>query len=433
MPVRKAETKRAAEVPQGKQKTKKPARAAGSVRGVPAQVHENARGVPVHENVRRVSYAGKEIIIIGTAHISAESISLVRSTIEAEHPDAVGVELDAQRYAQLKSGERWGETNISHVISSGQSYLFLINLLLANLQRQLGQKVGIKPGEEMLQAARIAEERGIPVALIDRDVRVTLKRAMDVTSLGEKTRLLVSIFSGFFGSEKDMLTPEKIEELKKHDIMSELMQQLSREMPNVKRVLVDERDLYIANRILAMQGRKIVAVVGAGHLGGILQYLDAPRDTAHLNALPKKKFGMLQLIAYSVPLLFFALIAYALVTKGAGVSLNILAYWFLINGTLAALGVLLARGHVFSIITAFVAAPFTTLHPLLAVGWFAGAMEAKMRNPKVKDFEGLRNLNSYSDFAKNSVTRILLVAAFANLGATIGTLIALPYILAMLA
>lgn len=405
-------------MPAGKTKTKKP------VKKVP-----EAR----HEHIRRVFYGGKEIIVIGTAHISSESIALVRSTIEAEHPDAVGVELDAQRYAQLKSGERWGETNISHIISSGQSYLFLINLLLANLQRQLGQKVGIKPGEEMLQAVQAAEQRGIPVALIDRDVRVTLKRAMDVTSLGEKARLLASIFYGFFGPEKDALTPERIEELKKHDIMSELMQQLSREMPNVKRVLVDERDLYIANRMLALPGKKVVAVVGAGHVEGIMKYLDAPRDTAHLETLPKKKASVLRWLGYAVPVLFFALIAYALVTKGAGVSLSIIAYWFLINGTLAALGVLLAGGHPFSIITAFLAAPFTTLHPLLAVGWFAGAMEAKMRNPKVKDFEGLRNLNTYGDFARNSVTRILLVAAFANLGATIGTLIALPYILTLLA
>ncbi|MFH1696531.1 MAG: TraB family protein, partial [Candidatus Diapherotrites archaeon] len=251
--------------------------------------------------------------------------------------------------------------------------------------------------------------------------------------LREKLNLLISIFAGFFGNAKDELTADKIEELKKKDMMSELMQQLSREMPNVKHVLVDERDMYIANKILAAPGQKVVAVVGAGHIGGIMHYLDKPRGVQHLELLPAKKGGAMKYMKYLVPVIFFSIIAYALLTKGAAASLDMFILWFLINGTLSALGVLLARGHPFTIIAAFLAAPFTSLHPMIAAGWIAGAVEAKVRNPKVKDFEGLRNLNSYRDFSRNQVTRILLVVAYANLGSTLGTLIALPYIVSLLA
>ena len=375
---------------------------------------------------------GKEVILLGTAHISSKSVEEVREAIEKEKPDAVGVELDVQRFRQLKMGNKWHNTDIGRVIATGQTYLFLLTLLLSNLQRSLGQKIGAKPGMEMVEAVRVAEEKQIPVTLLDRDVNVTLKRALQKMGFIEKVKMLFSIVSIFFpDEEKQKISTEGIEKLKEKDVMNELMKQLSKEMPSVKSVLVDERDAFIADSIMKSPGKKILAVVGAGHLEGIKKLLGKEIDVSKISSVEEKK-SLLKYVGYAIPALFIALIAYLFIAKGAEVTLSALVYWFLATGTLAALGVIIARGHIFSAITAFLVAPITVLHPLLAAGWFAGYVEAKMKNPKVRDFEGLRNLNSFGDFTKNRVTRILLVVAFANIGATIGTIIAFPLIASLL-
>ncbi len=375
----------------------------------------------------RIFVEGKEIVLVGTAHISGKSVELVEKTIQDEKPDIVGVELDEQRFHQLKHQEEWKELDIGKIVSTGQTYLLLLNLLLANMQRQLGQQVGIRPGQEMLQAVEAAEKNNIPVVLLDRSARITLKRALAALGFIEKIKLLFSITVAIFGGGKEMITAEKVEELKRKDVMTELMNELSGEMTSIKKVLVDERDIVIANRIMDSPGKKIVAVVGAGHVDGIKKHLGKKREIGVLLKVEKKR-SILKYVAYAIPAAFVVLVAYLFMSKGFNVGLNALIYWVLINGTLSALGVLVARGHIVSAIVAFVAAPITTLHPLLAAGWFAGLAEAKIRNPKVKDFENLRNLNSFGDFTRNQVTRILLVVAFANIGATIGTLIAFPAI-----
>ena len=209
------------------------------------------------------------------------------------------------------------------------------------------------------------------------------------------------------------------------------MQQLSKEMPSVKSVLVDERDTYIAYSITHSPGKKILAVVGAGHVEGIKKQLGTEVDIQKISKV-ENGIGILKIIGYSIPVIFIAVIAGIFLTKGLEVTGTAILYWILVTGSLSALGALLARGHPFSIISAFLAAPLTTLHPFLAAGWVAGYVEAKMKNPKVKDFENLRNLNSFSDFSKNQVTKILLVVAFANIGATIGTIIAFPLIASLL-
>ena len=372
---------------------------------------------------------GKEIILVGTAHISEKSIALAEKAIREENPDCVGVELDLQRLKQLKQGEQWSEMNLEKVIATGQTYLLLFNLLLANIQRQFGQKLGVKPGQEMIRAIEVAEEQGKQIVLLDRDVRVTLKRALDKMSFIERLKLLYSLSLGLFGYGREEITKEKIEEIKQQDMINKLMLELSKEMPSIKEVLVDERDAFIAHQILSSPGKKIVAIIGAGHVDGIKKNLMERKPVAGLTSTVKRK-SLLSYAKYLVPVIFIALLAYAFLSKGIETGMGVFIAWFLITGLLSALGVLIARGHVYSALTAFLAAPFAALHPLLAVGWFAGAVEAKFNSPKIKDFENLRNLNSLGDFTKNKVTRILLVAAFANLGSTIGTIIALPYIVA---
>ncbi|HIH10058.1 MAG TPA: TraB/GumN family protein [Candidatus Diapherotrites archaeon] len=377
--------------------------------------------------IERVNFGGKEILLLGTAHISGESVEEVTRAIEEEKPDIVGVELDPSRLAQLEQGNKWQNTDISKVISSGQTHLFLLTLLLSNLQRSLGQKIGQKPGMEMMEAIRISKEKNLPIMLLDRDVNVTLGRAMQRMTLFEKLKLLSSVFSGFFSGEGAAITAEGIEKLKQKDVMNELMQQLGREMPAVKAVLVDERDSYIASSIMHSPGKKILAVVGAGHIEGVLQAIGKDVDITKISTVPKGADYM-KIVTYAIPVIFIVLLGALFFMKGGGVTVTAIGYWFLSTGALAALGTLLARGHPLSILAAFLAAPFTTLHPLLAAGWVAGYVEAKVRNPKVKDFEDLANLNSLGDFTSNQVTRILLVVALANLGATIGVIIGFPLV-----
>lgn len=383
--------------------------------------------------IERIRLKDKEIILVGTAHISKESIKLVEETIEKEDPDIIGVELDKQRVEQLLSGNKWEQMNIIEVVRSGKTHLFLLNVLLSNIQKQLGMKVGVKPGAEMLVAVKKAQEKKKPIQLLDRDVRITLKRAFDGMKLAEKLKLGFSIIGGMFGYG-EQITPEKIEELKNEDTMNKLMKELGKQMPSVKHVLVDERDLYISEMIKRSPAKKIVAVVGAGHLKGIKKIIKSEKqlNLAELETTPKKR-NYLKIIGYAIPAIFAAMVAYSLWAKGIGATGEILLSWIIITGCFSALGALLAKAHPISIITAFLAAPITTLHPLLAAGWFSALSETRFNPPKVIDFENLSNVASISGFYKNRVTHLLIVAALTNLGATIGTLIALPYILSLIA
>ncbi len=381
--------------------------------------------------IKRVFFEGKEIVLVGTAHISSQSVEFVENVIEQENPDVVGVELDKDRLATLDSPNQWKEMNIIEAIKGGKTYLLLLNLLLSNVQRKLGKQVGVKPGAEMKKAVDIAREKSLPIALLDRNIKVTLKRALAKMSFVEKIKLFWAVVMAFFGFGEEEITKEKVEELKKKDLMNQLLQELGTQMPSVKKVLVDERDIFIANRILAVDCKKIVVVVGAGHLDGIEKFLDKKRDTYSLNVIPSKK-SVLSYVKYLVPLIFVGIVVTGFASKGLDVTVNILVYWILINGVLSALGALFARAHWKSIIVAFLAAPLTSLHPALAAGWFAGLSEAKIFVPKIKDFESLSKLENYSDLNKNRVTHILLVTAFANMGSTLGTIIALPYVLTLL-
>jgi len=380
--------------------------------------------------VEKIKIGEKTIFLVGTAHISKQSAELVKKIIEKENPDSVGVELDKERYLQLKHEKKWKETSIFSILKQGKTHHFLLNLLLSNMQKKWGEKIGTKPGEEMLQAIKTAEEKNIPVSMLDRNVKITLKRAFAGMSLGEKAKFFYSLITGIF-SEGEEISEEKIEELKQADVMSELMNELGKELPGIKKVLVDERDEYIASKINKMKGKKVVAIIGAGHLKGVKEKLGKKIDVSCLEEISQKK-GIMQYAMLLVPVFLAAVLIWTFSTKGIEATASVIGLWILINGLLSALGALLALAHPFSIIAAFLAAPLTSLHPALAAGWFAGMVETKINPPKVKDFETLDKIGSVGDFYKNRVTRIILVTAFANLGSAIGTVIAIPFVLSLL-
>jgi len=375
--------------------------------------------------IKAVKLGKKEILLVGTAHVSKDSVEQVKNIIKKEKPDVVAVELCEKRYESLRDENKWKNTEISKIIKEGRTYLFLANLLLSNFQRKIGDELGVKPGAEMLAAAEASPKK---LVLVDRDIQITLKRALKMMGLWEKLKVFFSLFFDTFAADVD---EGLVEELKKTDVVNEAIAELARMAPSVKKVLVDERDSYIAAKISKIKAKKIVVVVGAGHLKGIKEKLGKKIDLGELENVPKES-GFGKYVGYLIPAFFIVLLLFGFYTRGFGVTLNMLKYWFLINGVLSAVGAAIALGHPVSILTAFLAAPFTSLNPAIAAGWFAGYAELKVRNPKVKDFEGLNRLGGLKDFWKNRVTRILLVVAFANLGSVIGTFVALPYIASLL-
>jgi len=383
--------------------------------------------------VRKVKTGSNEIILVGTAHVSKKSQEEVRKTIEETEPDIIGVELDKARYQNITDKETWKNMDIYKIIREGKSHMFLASVLLSNFQKRMGEELGTTPGAEMVEAINLAGD-DTEIALLDRDINITFNRAWKNMSLKEKLKILYSILFSFL-EDGEEINDELIEKIKEEDMLTSMLEELSREIPNIKSTLIDERDAYIATKIKHVlegkEDKKIVAVVGAGHMNGIIENLDRDVQIGRLEEIPKKR-SYLKMIMWGVPILFLALLTWGFYTQGSDVTFTMIKRWFLINGVLSALGALCALSHPVSALVAFLAAPFTSLNPTLAAGWFAGLSEAYLRKPKVRDFECLSDIKSTTDLWKNKITRTLLVVAFANLGSTIGTLVAFPYLASLI-
>lgn len=379
-----------------------------------------------------------DIILIGTAHISQDSVDEVRRAIEQYKPVVVAVELDERRYKALTEKDKWENTPITALLKGNQAYFVLAQTFLASIQRRLGKELGVEPGSEMVAAIEEAKKQNLEVALVDRDIAVTLKRAWKKMKLREKLRLFWEFMKVLVGYDEEELDELNLQEMMKQDMISEMLKEFGELVPSVANVLIHERDVYIAQKILdARQKGRVVAVVGAGHLEGIRQHLEQQQGDVDLKALekvPKNRVSIGKAVAVAVPTLFIAVIAWLLFKDGSAAWSKIgdvFLIWFLVNGLLSAAGAAIARGHPLSCLTAFVAAPFTSLNPFFAAGWLAGLVEAKLRMPVVKDFQELSKIESMKDFFRNRVIRLLMVVALANLGSIIGTVVALPWILSL--
>lgn len=365
------------------------------------------------------------IIIVGTAHVSADSIDEVRSVILKERPGAVAVELDEKRYKSLVEGKDWRKEPIADLLRSDRLYIALANALMLAFQRMVGQRVGSRPGEEMLAAIEAAKEVDAEVVLVDRDITKTLRRALDEMSLREKYGILKELLS----PDDEVLQTEVnelLETYKDSDVISELVDQLRELSPGAHRVLLSERDAYMARRIqAAAKDRSVVAVVGAAHANGITTHLRTQEEILEVEVVERRHWG--RMFLYALPFMFVAVFLLALL-KGVAIGAE-LGRWVLINGVLSALCTLLARGSIPAIITAFLAAPITSLSPFLAAGWFAGLVEAWWRRLTVEDLEDLTKIEDMDDLMSNSAFRVLLVGAAANIGSTIGTFVSIPAVL----
>ncbi len=382
------------------------------------------------QNVRRVELGGRTFVLVGTAHVSRESIQEVASIIESEKPGRVCVELDEGRYKSMTKTSSWESLDIGKVLREGKGFLLLANLALSSFQRRLGGDIGVKPGEEMLAAVSAAERLGIPFSLCDREVQTTLRRAWGKSGLWGKSKLLASLLSGVVSNEK--LSPEEVEKLKERDELDGMMRELADYMPSVKEVLIDERDRYLAAKIYGQAESSVVAVVGAGHLDGLEDWLRrfsdgrADTDVADLDVLPPPAL-LSKALGWIVPLALVGLIAAGFFRSGADVSLRMVLRWVLLNGSLAALGSLLCMAHPLTVLASFLSAPAATLNPLVGVGMFAGIVEAFVRKPSVRDFENLNeDISTLRGFYRNRVTHILLIFFLSSLGGALGNFISIP-------
>lgn len=378
--------------------------------------------------VTPITLEGKTIYIVGTAHVSAQSVQDVQATVAAVRPDAIAIELCEPRYQGLVRKEIWRHTNLFQVIRQGKALFLLAQLALQAFYRRLGRQLEVEPGAEMLAAITCAEKSGARLELIDRRIDITLKRVWRNLGLWQRFKLLGVMVEAVLGTEE--IKEEDIEALKKQDQLSVLMGEMGRTFPEIKKRLIDERDVYLAQKLRRVSGERIVAVVGAGHVPGMLQAIQAPMPLEELEQLPPRSRWS-KTWPWLIPAGVVALIAWGFFRGGAAQGIDSIAIWVGVNGALAALGALLARAHPLTILAAFIAAPITSLNPTIAAGWVAGLVEAWLRPPAVADFEALPSaLESLKGFYRSPVIRILLVVVMANVGSSLGTFVAIPWIAA---
>ncbi|MBU0986067.1 MAG: TraB/GumN family protein [Proteobacteria bacterium] len=382
------------------------------------------------QNIHRLGFEDKEIILVGTAHVSKESAQLVAEVIAAEKPETVCIELCEARYQSIRQKDLWQDMDIIKVIKEKKSFLLLSNLMLASFQKRIAQRFDITPGAEMVAAIESGEAIGAAIHLADRNIRVTLSKTWRAMGLWDKFKLLYQFLLSL--GQIDEISAEDIEKMKQEDVLQTLLADVGKSLPVLKDILIDERDQYLAQKIRTAPGRKIVAVVGAGHVPGIQKYWNASIDMASLERIPPKGKAS-GILKWLIPLVIMVLIASGFYRGGSHVGKDMITWWILANGILAGLGALIALGHPLTILSSVVAAPITSLNPMIAAGWVSGLVEAFSRKPKVRDFENLPDdILSVRGFWKNKITRILLVVVFTNLGSAIGTFVAIPLMLKVL-
>ncbi|MDD3632031.1 MAG: TraB/GumN family protein [Atribacterota bacterium] len=375
--------------------------------------------MPNNKDIHYISLNDKDIFLIGTAHISRASAETVKNFIIEEKPDSVCVELCQSRYQSITDPEKWKNMDIITIIKQKKALLLLVNLILSAFQKRLARQLGLNPGQEMIEAIKAAQENNINLVLADRDIQITFARIWKKLGFFGKFRLLFMLLLSIFSQED--ISEEEIERLKSEDVLTAALNDLAVSFPRLKSSLIDERDQYLAEKIKNAPGKKIVAVVGAGHIPGIKTEIYKEHDLNSLTYVPKSA-NWVKWVLWAIPIAIIVMIISTFrVSTISGV--NQILQWLIWNGSLAALGALITAAHPLSILTAFLAAPITSLNPLLAAGWFAGIVEAIVRKPRVEDFEDLGNITTFRDFFRNRVTKILLVVALTNLGSSFGTFI----------
>ncbi len=371
--------------------------------------------------VRIVRLTGRKIILVGTAHVSQQSVDLARQVIEREKPDCVCIELDQKRYDSLAQKKSWDALDLKQIIRTKQLSTLVVNLILASYQKKLGAQMGVIPGAELLEAAKSAQDNDIPIALCDREVRVTLRRAWRATSFWKKSYLLANLAISLF--DRTEMDEDKINELKDQDVLSELLKELGQSLPELKTVIIDERDTFLAEKIKAAHGSKLVAVVGAGHLEGTIKALQEDRAAQmdEINVIPPVS-RIWKVLGWSIPALIIGSIMFIAQNKGGAVAGDNIIYWILANGIPSSIGAALALAHPLTIIGAFVAAPITSLTPVIGAGYVTAFIQVMVMPPVVREFETvLDDMSTLKGWWNNKLLKVLMAFLLPGFGSMIGT------------
>jgi len=373
------------------------------------------------EAVTTVYTDQKTIYLVGTAHVSKESVDDVRESVAAISPDTVCIELCEPRYKTMKQRDNWKNMDVFKVIKEGKAFFLLGQLILSAFYKRLGAQLGVEPGAEMMEGIRQAEQSGATLVLADRPIEITLKRVWGYLSFWKKMDMLSQVIASLFVTEK--IDESTVENLKQKDQLEGAMEMFGEAFPEVKKRLIDERDIYLAQKIKEAPGNCIVAVIGAGHVPGIVEHIQTDHNLAVLETLPPKSIAP-QILKWGIPAVILVLFIAGFLEGGRENLATNIYIWVLVNGILSAVGAAIAFAHPITIAASFIAAPLTSLNPTIGAGIVAGLIQALVKKPTVGDLENLSEaITSVRGFWYNPMTRILLVVLLVSLGSMAGTFI----------
>lgn len=382
--------------------------------------------------LRTLARDGTTYTLLGTAHVSRASADDVAALLASGAFDAVAVELCPARHQALVNPDVWGQTDLYQVFRQGRTTMMAASLALGAYQQRLAEQFNVRPGEEMQAALEGALARGLPVLLIDRDIGTTLRRVYRNVPWWQR----LGILGGLLGSvlSREQVSEQEIERLKEGDLLETTFAEFADRNTVLYQPLIAERDEYMAARLCEEaqnSGHKnILAVIGAGHLKGIATHLEDATTCADPKATVQRLEARPPAARWPkvIPWLIVAVILAGFVigfARSPELGWAMVWDWLLINGTLSALGAFIATGHPVTVLTAFLAAPWTSLNPMIGAGMVAGAVELYFRKPRVADFNSLRHdVTHWRGWWKNRVSRTLLVFFLASLGSAVGTYVA---------
>ncbi|MFC1892563.1 TraB/GumN family protein [Chloroflexota bacterium] len=375
----------------------------------------------MEDNVVRLAYQDKEIILIGTAHVSQESAEIVKRVIDEEKPDSICIELDEGRYQNLQNPKSWEHTDVIQVIKTKKTGFLLANIVLGSFQKKIARQLGTVVGQEMLQGIKSAKETGAELVLADRNIQITFLRIWRKLGLWEKTKLFFSLLFSF--GEEIELSSEDVKDLLKDETLESVVFEMRKKFPVIGEVLISERDQYLANKIKEAPGKKVVAILGGAHVPGVKEEIFKRQDIDRITEVPRGS-PVFKIIGWVIPAIIIGLFIYGFAIN-IQTGLQQLSVWVLWNSALAALFTALVLGHPLSILTALLTAPFTSMNPFLACGWLAGLVEATIRKPTVQDINNIsQDIFSFKRFFRNRFLKALAVVIMANIGSSIGTFVA---------
>ena len=383
----------------------------------------------IERDITRIDLDGREIILVGTAHISQESVDVVERVIEEEKPDTVCVELDAQRFESLRSDQQWEELDLMQIIKEGKLTFLLARLALTAFQRQMGASTGVTPGAEMAAAAESAERLGLPVELVDRNVQTTLLRAWRLTPWWRRAEVALLLAASLFPSDDS--SEDDLSELRETANISAILDELGEVLPDVKQVLVDERDKFMAHSIKQVSGQKIVVIIGAAHREGITYWLNHPIEQTDIDEITHvpEKASISKILPWILPAIVIGVFIYGFFNAEQAQLQSAFLAWVLANGVLSAVGTIAALGHPLTVAAAFLAAPFTSLNPTIGAGMATAFVQTLVASPKVRDFQSVGDdISSWKGWWSNRLARVLLVFLFSSIGSSIGTFVAFGWL-----